>query len=238
MNLLDRLRAADPERIRVLRYPSTFNFSAINNFAAREARGEVLILLNNDTEVLTDGWLTTLIGLATRPRAGAVGALMLFPDGRIQHCGIALGMGSWPGRIHGIAGLLFSGARPEDVPSLLHAFDRRSGAVTAACLAVRRDRYLGVGGMDEKLHTEFNDVDLCLKLAARGFPTLFTPHVRILHHESASRVGRPIDPREVELMYDRWGDRLAYDPFVSPHIDPAGPRPRREAERAMSSAVS
>lgn len=235
--LLDRLTAADPESVRVLRYTGPFNFSAINNFAAREAKGDVLVLLNNDTEILTPDWLATLVGLANRPRAGAVGALMLFPDGRVQHCGIALGMGSWPGRIHGVAGLMFSGCRLEDVPPLLHAFDRRSGAVTAACLAVRRDRYLAVGGMDETLHTDFNDVDLCLKLAARGFPNLFTPHVSVLHHESASRTGRPIDPREVDLMYDRWGDRLAYDPFVSPHIDPAGPHRGRADETHARAAA-
>jgi len=219
--ILAALTAEEPERVRVLQYPSPFNFSAINNFAAQRAAGGTLVLLNSDTEVLSDDWLATLIGLANRPGVGAVGPLLLFPDGRIQHCGIVLGMGTWPGRTHGVAGLLLNGCAPREASPLLYAFDRRTSAVTAACLAVRRDHYLSVGGMDEQLATDFNDVDLCLRLAEQGLVALYTPHVRLLHHESVTRAGRAIDPAEVELMYARWGDHLERDPHLSPHFDRA-----------------
>jgi len=214
-----------PDCVRRLRYPLPYNFSAMNNLAARQARGDVLVLLNNDTEILTDDWLEQLVSLANRPAVGAVGVLLFYPDGRIQHCGVVLGMGSWPGRAHGVAGLLFRGCRPEEADPLLYAYDRRAGAVTAACVAIRRDRYLEAGGLDEALRNDFNDVDLCLKLAARGWHTLYTPHVQATHHESATRSYRALDTREVELMFERWGDRLAADTHVSPHFDRTTLRP-------------
>jgi GT2 family glycosyltransferase len=217
--LVQDLVRSHPGRVEVLRYPLPYNFSAMNNLAARRARGEVVVLLNNDTEIQSEGWLEQLAALAMRPTVGAVGALLFFPDGTIQHCGIVLGMGSWPGRSHGVAGLVLRGCRPEDVDPLLYAYDRRAGAVTAACVAVRRDRYLEVGGLDETLRNDFNDVDLCLKLEAHGHRTLYTPHVRVTHHESVTRSYRTLDAHEVELMFERWADRLAVDPHVSPHLD-------------------
>ena len=215
------LIATYPDRVRLLRYPLPYNFSAMNNLAAREARGEVLVLLNNDTEILTDDWLEHLISLANRSATGAVGVLLLFPDGRIQHCGIVLGMGSWPGRAHGVAGLVLRGCKPEEADPLLYAYDRRiaaGGRDLSPCLAVRRDRYLAVGGLDETLRNDFNDVDLCLKLESRGLRTLYTPHVRVMHHESVTRSYRALDAREVELMFERWSDRLVVDPHVSPPL--------------------
>jgi GT2 family glycosyltransferase len=217
--IVQGLVAAHPGRVQVIRYPLPYNFSAMNNVAAARATGDILVLVNNDTEVLTDDWLEHLISLASRPAAGAVGALLFFPDGTIQHCGIVLGMGSWPGRSTGVAGQVMRGCRAEEVDPLLWAYDRRAGAVTAAFVAVRRDRYLAVGGLDETLRNDFNDVDLCLKLEARGFRTLYTPHVRVTHHESVTRAYRALDPGEVEQMFDRWADRFAVDPHVSPHLD-------------------
>jgi hypothetical protein len=111
------------------------------------------------------------------------------------------------------------GCRAEEVDPLLWGYDRRAGAVTAAFVAVRRDRYLAVGGLDETLRNDFNDVDLCLKLEANGFRTLYTPHVRVTHHESVTRAYRALDPGEVEHMFARWAGRFAVDPHVSPHLD-------------------
>ena len=92
-------------------------------------------------------------------------------------------------------------------------------------MSVRRDLWLAVGGMDERLLADFNDVDLCLRFEREGLRNLYTPSVRLIHHESATRSERPTDPGEVELMYERWGERLARDPHVSPHFDLADPRP-------------
>jgi GT2 family glycosyltransferase len=217
--IVTSLQAEEPERVQVLRYPLPYNFSAMNNLAARRARGDVLVLLNNDTEILTDDWLTTLIGLASRSGVGAVGVLLLYPNGSIQHCGIALGAGACPGRPYGVAGLILRGCAPGSVDPLLYAYDRRCAAVTAACLAVRRDRYLETGGLDETLRNDFNDVDFCLKLDERGLRNLYTPHVRVMHHESLTRSYRMGDPEEHERMYERWGHKLARDPHLSPHLD-------------------
>ena len=209
-------RAADP-RLRVIPSPGPFNYAALNNQAAAEARGEVLVLLNNDTEVRQPDWLTELVSLAMRPGAGAIGARLLFPDGRLQHQGVVLGPS-------GVAGHDYLFAGPEQLGDqddlrLL----REVAAVTAACLAVRRAHYLAVGGLDEtRFRVAYNDVDFCLKLRRHGLRNLVTPHVELLHRESASR-GSDFTPdrrlrweAERQAMRDTWGDLLDNDPYLSP----------------------
>jgi GT2 family glycosyltransferase len=210
-------------RFRVLPCPGPFNYSAINNRAAREAKGEILLFLNNDTEVRDAGWLREMVSHAIRPEIGAVGARLLFPNGRVQHAGTVLGLG-------GVAGhdMLHSPGKSHGPQDLLW-LTRRVSAVTAACLAVRREAFLAVGGFDDvALRIAYNDVDLCLKLRALGLSNLVTPHAELLHKESATR-GNDMSPThrarwetERAAMQARWGEALTTDPHYSPllSLDP------------------
>lgn len=212
--LFEQLRQ-DP-RVRILDAPGPFNYAALNNRAAREARGEVLLLLNNDIEVIGPDWLRELVSQAMRPEIGAVGAKLLYADGTLQHGGVILGMG-------GIAGHDLLGVQrdhPGRFGSL--ALVREVSAVTGACLALRREVFDRVGGLDEeKLAVAFNDVDLCLRIREAGWRILWTPHAELYHLESASR-GSDFSPEKVRRFADeiahmrrRWGETLARDPFYS-----------------------
>jgi GT2 family glycosyltransferase len=204
-------------RLRVLPAPGPFNYAALNNRAAVVARGDIILLLNNDTEVLHPDWLTEMARLALRPGIGAVGARLLFPDSRVQHAGVVLGVGGVAAHDFLFAARADPGS--QDALRLLRAVS----AVTAACLAVRRDAYLAVGGMDEeRFAVAYNDVDLCLKLRRAGLVNLVTPHAELLHHESASRGSDETPARrarwqaEHAAMRASWGRMLDADPFLSP----------------------
>ncbi len=214
--LLDELRASG--RARVLRDDGPFNFSALNNRAARVARGALLAFLNDDLEILEPQWLTELAVHALRPEIGAVGARLLYPDGRVQHAGLATG-------VTGVAGHLLRGlAREAPGPNGWARVLRGSTAVTAACMVVRRELFLEAGGFDEAhLPVAFNDVDLCLRLAARGLRNLYVPTAELLHHESWSR-GSDAAPgkrerfaRELQTMLLRWPG-LDDDPLYSGNL--------------------
>lgn len=207
------------ERVRVLAYDAPFNFSAINNFAVKETSGEVVVLLNNDVEVIEEGWLEELVSQALRPDVGCVGAKLHYSDGRIQHGGVVLGIGGVAGHAHKYFPMDHSGyfgrlKIPHNV-----------SAVTAACLAVRRSTYEEVGGLDEvNLRVAFNDVDFCLKVRARGYRNLFTPHARLYHHESISR-GDDNRPDQIERfsaerdhMREVWARALDDDPYYNPNL--------------------
>ncbi len=232
LDLLARL-GEDP-RVRVLRRAGPFNFAALNNAAATEARGEVLLLLNNDTEVLDPGWLREMVSHAVRPGVGAVGARLLYPDGTLQHGGLLLGPG-------GAATHVGRGA-PRDAPGYLGqlACVRDLSAVTAACLAVRRDVWTTVGGMDERLAVTWNDVDFCLRVRTAGLRVVWTPHAVLLHREGVTRGLEAADEarqarfrEEQALVRATWGDAAEHDPFLNPNLvaTEAGPlaltRPRR-----------
>jgi GT2 family glycosyltransferase len=203
---------------RVLRYDAPFNFAAINNFAARHARGTVLGLLNNDLEVVDGGWLEEMVSQAIRPEIGAVGARLLYPDGTVQHGGIVLGVGGVAGHAHkylpGDAAGYFSRAQ------VVHDVS----AVTAACLVVRKETFEHVGGLDETLAVAFNDVDFCLRIGQRGLRNLWTPFATLIHHESKSR-GQEDSPAkrarfagETRRMVERWGNALLVDPAYNPNL--------------------
>ncbi len=238
--LFDRLRA-DP-RVRILPAPGPFNFSALNNQAVREARGEILLLLNNDIDVIGPGWLREMVTHAVRPEIGAVGAKLLYANGRLQHGGTVLGVG--------VADHLLTGSRRDDPgPRGMLAVVRCASAVTAACLALRRADYEAVGGMDEEnLAVAFNDVDLCLRLRERGLRILWTPFAELYHLESASRGFDLSGPkaerfrREQAYMHARWGPLLRADPYWNPNLSlgdtgrdlawpPRRERPWRQAPR-------
>ncbi len=223
LRLLDEMEA-DP-RVRVLRDGRPFNYAALNNCAARETTGEFLLLLNNDIEVTDAGWLREMVSQALRPGVGTVGAKLLYPNGRIQHAGVVLGVGSFDGG-PGIAGHFGHNEPKESVGYFGHsALQRTVSANTAACLVVRRAVFLEVGGFDEaKLPIAFNDVDLCLRIGQRGLRHVWTPFAELLHHESASR-GKDHSPENVALsdsenyhMRKAWGILLDSDPFFNPNF--------------------
>lgn len=204
--------------VRVLERPGPFNFSALCNDAARETGAPVLLFLNDDVEITDPRWLEPLLALAVRPDVGAVGAKLLFGDGRIQHAGVTLG---WRGiggghRYHG---------QPSATPGYLGRLTvaHEVGAVTGACLAVEREKFEAVGGFDaERLPVEWNDLDLCLRLDARGYATVWTPESVLVHHESTSRGRTPMtDVRhrdEWTYFLSRWQERIRDDPWFHPDL--------------------
>jgi O-antigen biosynthesis protein len=206
--------------IRVLSFSGKFNWSAINNFAASEASGDVLVFLNNDTVVLSQDWCAELVAHAARPEVGAVGPRLLYEDGTIQHGGVVLG-------VMGVAGHDAVGDTPADGGYFgrTHLL-RGASAVTGACLATRRSLFLELGGFDElALKIAFNDTDYCLKLAREGYRIIYNPFAVLFHYESKSR-GRDVTDAqmarhqaEVTIMRDRWGDAIDHDPLYNAHFE-------------------
>jgi len=216
---LDYLSSLDPARHRVLRHAGAFNYSAINNRAVAEARGQLLCLLNNDIEVTEPDWLATMAVQALRKDVGAVGARLLYPDGRIQHAGVVIGMGNAAGHAHRFL-------QPDEEGYFRrHALPQFVSAVTAACLVVKRDRFLAVGGLDESnFAVAFNDVDLCMRLNRRGYQSLYEPRATLIHHESVSR-GFDRDPigaarlsAELEALKNLWRTDEVVDPYHHPNL--------------------
>jgi GT2 family glycosyltransferase len=201
------------------RDPRPFNFSALNNAAVGRTDAEMVCLLNNDVEALHPEWLEEMVSVALQPGVGAVGAKLFYPDGRVQHGGVLVGL-------YGAADHAYAGA-PGDAPGYAQQLlvRREVSAVTAACLVIRRTLYLEVGGLDEEAFgISFNDVDFCLKLRERGYRNVWTPHARLAHHESASR-GKAHRPeqkaradRELAALRSRWADALLDDPYHSPNL--------------------
>ncbi|WP_246193229.1 glycosyltransferase family 2 protein [Pseudoxanthomonas yeongjuensis] len=204
--------------VTVLRYDEPFNYSAINNWAVSRCAGELICLLNNDIEVVDGGWLHEMAGHALRPEIGAVGSMLYYPDLTIQHAGVILGIGGVANHayVHQPAGYPGHGARALVAQNL--------SAVTGACLVVRRDAYLGVGGLNEQLEVAFNDVDFCLRLRTAGYRNVWTPFSALIHHESASR-GNDDSPEkrarfigEVDYMLKRWGEEIQHDLAYNPNL--------------------
>jgi len=212
-------RIDDGRKTRVLRYDAAFNYSAINNFAARAARGEVLCLLNNDTEVISPDWLEEMLGHLHQDQVGVVGAKLYYPDGRVQHAGDLIGVGGVANHAHAFL--------QRDDPGYCNraAVAQDLSAVTAACMLTWRKLYLDLGGLDEQhLPVAFNDVDYCLRVHEAGFRVVWTPHAELYHHESVSR-GKDLTPekkkrakREVAYMRKRWKHVLANDPYYNPNL--------------------
>jgi len=206
-------------RFSVIKYDAPFNYSAINNYAVKLARGEIIGLVNNDIEVINSDWLSEMVSHVLRPEIGAVGAKLLYGNGKIQHAGVILGMGGLAGHAHKFTNGLESGyfGRSNLTQTL--------SAVTAACLLVRKEVYEQVGGLDEKnLTVAFNDVDFCLKVREAGYRNIYTPYATLYHHESISR-GQENSPEkqarflsEVTFMQKKWGDKIKVDPYYNPNL--------------------
>jgi GT2 family glycosyltransferase len=218
--LFERL-ATDP-RVRILPCPGPFNYSAINNKAIAQSRGEILLLLNNDVLIRHADWLANMVAQAVRPEVGAVGARLLYENGTIQHAGVILGVGA----IEPVAGHVYERVAADAPGHLNHLrIARNMSAVTAACLAMRRTVFDEVGGFDEKnLPVAFNDVDLCLKVGQRGYQIICTPQAELTHLESISR-GSDLRPeaierfkRDIAHMSRTWGRQIRNDPHYGPNF--------------------
>ncbi|TJZ74041.1 glycosyltransferase [Chitiniphilus eburneus] len=219
---LDNLVSLQSDRVRVLRYPHPFNFSAINNAAVHEARGDYLVLLNNDTAIVRPDWLDALLNHAQRPEVGIVGAKLYYPDSRVQHAGVVMGL-------RGPADHPFVGL-PGDSPGYMYRLqlDQNYAAVTAACLMIRKAIYLAVGGMDEQdFKVSYNDVDLCLKVREQGYLTVWTPYSVVLHEGSVSQ--NSVDTAalkakqkrfegEQNVMYGKWWPVIGHDPAYNRNL--------------------
>lgn len=222
---LDYLDRLNPAHARVLRHAGAFNYSAINNHAVGEARGQLLCLLNNDIEVINRNWLAMMAVQAQRENVGAVGAQLLYPDGRIQHAGVVIGVGNAAGHAHRFV-------RPQEEGYFhRHALPQFITAVTAACLVVQRERFLAAGGLDEQnFAVAFNDVDLCMRLNHRGWQSFYEPRAKLIHHESVSRGldQNPVDAArfagELAALQRLWGTDSIVDMFHHPQLSRASER--------------
>ncbi|MBQ6575728.1 MAG: glycosyltransferase [Lachnospiraceae bacterium] len=212
-------------KIRVVTYEGEFNYSKINNFGEGFAKGEHIVLLNNDTEVITRNWLEELLMYSQRSDVGAVGCMLYYPDYTIQHAGIVLGLGA-----HRTAGHSHYGLAKENLGYMGRlCYAQNVSAVTGACLMVKRQLFEEAGGLSEDLAVALNDVDFCLKLRRRGLLNVFTPFAELFHYESASRGTDVTDKataenagryeKECDLFRSRWKDELdAGDPYFNPNF--------------------
>ena len=208
----------DP-KIRVIRWEKEFNYSAINNYGARYANGEYLLFLNNDVTVITEGWLTEMLGMCQRREVGAVGVKLLYPDDTIQHAGCVIGIG-------GIAGHMFVNM-PANRTGYLHKASilQDMSAVTAACMMMKKAAFEEVGGFTEELSVAFNDVDLCLKVRETGRLIVYDPYVQLYHMESKTRGAEDSQEKvrrfqeEIEYIRCHWIDILKKgDPYYNKNL--------------------
>ena len=218
-DMMEKLSAGDP-RIRFTEYNESFNYSGINNYAAGLARGEYLVLMNDDITLITPAWIEALLEHAQRKEVGAVGGKLYYPDGTLQHAGIVAGIAGFAGRPHRRC--------PGESTGYMHrlVLTRNVSAVTGALMMVKRSTYFEAGGMDaEHLHVSLNDVDFCLRLLELGYWNVYTPYCEAVHTESVSR--GPEDSREKKERFEK---EIGYftrrhrkilaegDPFYSPNL--------------------
>ncbi len=204
--------------VRIIRDDSPFNFSALNNTAAAAATGSFICLLNNDTEVISPDWLDEMVGIASQPGIGAVGAALWYPDNKLQHGGVLLGLGGVAGHMHHMLtrGNFGYFNRAVSVQNM--------SAVTAACLVIRKSIFDNVDGLDESFAVAFNDVDFCLRVRDAGYQNVWTPYAELYHYESATRGSDMAADKyqrflgEVRRMEERWGSALSRDPAYNPNL--------------------
>jgi GT2 family glycosyltransferase len=207
------------KNISILEYPYPFNYSAINNFGVKHAKGTIIGLINNDVEVISKGWLSEMLSHALRPEIGAVGAKLYYDNNSIQHAGVILGIGGVAGHSH-----KYFHKDEYGYFSRLKIVQNYS-AVTGACLVVKKSLYEEVGGLDEEnLTVAFNDVDFCMKLIDKGYRNLWTPYAELYHHESISRGSDESEEKkerfmkEVLFMKEKWKSRLKEDALYNRNL--------------------
>ena len=216
LKLFDEYKKND--KIKIIDLDCEFNFSYLNNEAVKKCSGEFVVLLNNDTEIITPNWLEIMLYYASKKHIGAVGAKLLYPDNTIQHGGVILGLG-------GIASHAYIGEKRDykGIYNML-TIPHNVSAVTAACLMIKKDKYLEVKGLDEKIKVAFNDVDFCLKLLDKGYYNIILPQVELYHYESKSRGLDTTEEKrkrfmdESDIMLKRWQKYIEKDPFYNPNF--------------------
>jgi O-antigen biosynthesis protein len=213
--------------VRIVPAPGPFNYPRLINLGASQARGELLMTLNNDIEAFEPDWLNELVSQASRPGVGLVGCLLLYPDHSVQHAGVIVGLS-------GVAGHMYADAAPDDPGYAGRArVTQDLSAVTGACQLMRRSLFEHLGGLDERhLAVAYNDIDFCLRVREAGLRVIYTPHARLLHRHSASR-GSDIRMErlasftwEREYMRTRWAHVIFDDPFFNPNLSLSGKRGR------------
>ncbi|WP_022942139.1 glycosyltransferase family 2 protein [Psychromonas hadalis] len=207
------------KNINVFKHDKVFNYSEINNVAVDKASGDVVVLLNNDTEVINASWLKELVGLAMQADVGCVGAKLLYPDQSIQHAGIVMGLGGYAAHSHR--------RTPEGSNGYFNRphINQVMSGVTGACLAIRKETYQSVGGLDEKYKVAYNDVDFCLKVKDAGFYNVYCAHAQLYHYESKTRGDDAETAEKVQrfdkekgFLLERWHAEIEHDPYYSPHL--------------------
>jgi O-antigen biosynthesis protein len=194
--------------VRRIPYSDSFNWSRVNNLGAAQATGSHLLFLNDDMEIITPDWLECMIEFSQQPEIGAVGAKLLFPDGRLQHAGVFV-LAGHPGHPYYAA--------PGNAPGYFHSniVPRNYSAVTGACLMTRADVFQKLGGFTEEFYLNYNDVDYCLKVLRAGRRVVCTPYAQLYHYESVSKVG--VFREELERFWQHWPEMRQRDPFFNDH---------------------
>ncbi len=204
------------EKIKVISYHVKFNFSKLVNLGVSRAKGNLVCLLNNDTEVINGGWLSEMIRYAVREDIGAVGCKLFYPDGKLQHAGVVIGI--WNGAAHVHRGLERGNSGYLNVVVM----PREVSAVTAACMMVKKSLYEKVGGFDERFIVAFNDVDFCLRLRASGYRNIYIPYAMLYHYESHSRGGdkrlQRISDKDLQYLRKKWKSLYKSDPYYNPNL--------------------
>lgn len=211
--LLKQLQSTPGINLTVLNYDRPFNYSAINNYAVAHAKGDVILFLNSDTEVISGQWLNAMLEHACRDNVGVVGAKLYYINDTIQHAGVVMG-------IAGVAGHAFKHVNRHKT-DFYHGFPcmvRNVSAVTGACMMIRKSVFEEVGGFDEELfQVAYNDLDLCLKVREKRYEVIYTPFAELYHYESYSR-GYCFDPAAADNIRAKWGTRLEADSFYNPNL--------------------
>ena len=211
----------DNPRIKIVTYTGEFNYSKVNNLGVSEATGDYILLLNNDTQVITINWMEELLMYAQRPDIGAVGGKLYYADKTIQHAGVVIGLGA-----HRTAGHVHHMQKRENLGYMGRlCYAQNMTAVTGACLMVKKSAYEEVGGLEESFAVSLNDVDFCLKLRKAGYLNIFTPFAELYHFESASRgldnEGEKLERynEESARFKEKWKNELeAGDPYFNPNF--------------------
>ncbi|MEM9538667.1 MAG: glycosyltransferase, partial [Cyanobacteria bacterium P01_E01_bin.42] len=214
--ILQRLQG----QIELVRDRASFNFSTRINLGANHAKGEMLLILNDDTEIITPDWLESMLEFAQQDEIGAVGAKLLFPDGKIQHSGVVIVKDVHP--MHVFYG--YEGAHRGY--SFSNVVNRNYIAVTGACLLMRRALFEQLGGLEEAFALNYNDVDLCLRAYQAGYRNLVVPDAQLSHYGSASRSDRKVRPEERQKLAEKWGkylQQIGGDPYYNPNFAPNNP---------------
>lgn len=218
IEIIESWKRKEPQRFFSYLYDIPFNFSKINNYALNKARGNYLLFLNNDVEIITSDWIEAMLEQAQRESIGAVGAKLFYPDDTLQHGGVIVGLGGVAGHSH------------KHLPKGHYGYSRQAisvnnySAVTAACLMCRKEVFESVGGFEDSLQVAFNDIDLCLKIKEAGYSNVWLPHVQLYHYESKSR-GYEDNPEklkrfqtEISYMQKHWASAIERDPHYSPNL--------------------